>query len=281
MQCRANEITVEHQPPLIGRERTQHALAQDRRAIRHIESARNHGRRASGTGRSRENEPPVSTTPPNSSTSTRRGASASVRELAGAVAATAVLAIVLLVVVGGMRTASSRFAGTTTNENSLLSAATIDVSLVGSSDDGVADGDGGDTSAGGARLAIDVANLLPGDSVERCLRVGYSGAIDDVQVRAMGRSEGGTGLDRYLDTEVELGDGDDPECGDFVGATTAFAGTLSALSTEHGDFGAGVPLLVGAADGDAVTVRVRIELRNDNRAQGLDSQFWIVVEARP
>ena len=35
------------------------------------------------------------------------------------------------------------------------------------------------------------------------------------------------------------------------------------------------------ADGDATTVRLTFRLVDDNRAQGLDTAFWLVFEARP
>ena len=36
-----------------------------------------------------------------------------------------------------------------------------------------------------------------------------------------------------------------------------------------------------ASDGSATTVRLTFRLVDDNRAQGLDTAFWLVFEARP
>jgi hypothetical protein len=195
----------------------------------------------------------------------------------GAFVAALALAVALAAVVGGVRTASGRFAGTTSNEGSLLQAAAIDLQ-VGEPGGGPGNGSGG---ASVSSLALDAANLLPGDVVQRCLIVGYAGAIDAVDVRMSGRIDGGTGLERYLDATVELGTGTDPDCSDFAGTASRFDGTLSELATLHDGFATGLELLEDAVDGATVTVRVRVELQSDDRAQGRDTEFWFDLEVRP
>jgi hypothetical protein len=188
-----------------------------------------------------------------------------------------VLAAALAAVVGGVRTASGRFAGTTSNEGSLLQAAAIDLQIGEPGRDAGTGGGGASVSS----LALDAANLLPGDVVQRCLTVRYTGALDAVDVRMSGRIDGGTGLERYLDATVELGAGTDPDCTDFAAAEPRFAGTLSELATVHDGFATGLELLADAVDGAAVTVRVRVELRSDDAAQGRDTEFWFDLEVRP
>ncbi len=209
----------------------------------------------------------------------RRGADpgAPLHRLVGAVVAALALAVALAAAVGGVRTASGRFAGTTSNEGSLLQSAAIDL-RVGEPGGGAGNVGGG---ASVSSLALDAANLLPGDVVQRCLIVGYAGALDAVDVRMSGRIDGGSGLERYLDATVELGAGTDPDCTDFAVTAERFDGTLSELAAVHDGFGTGLEVLSDAVDGASVTVRVRVELQADDRAQGRDTEFWFDLEVRP
>ena len=195
------------------------------------------------------------------------------RRVIGALLGTLAFGAALVAVVGGVRTASGRFAGTTRNEGSLLSAATIDLRVTAAID--------GDDIASVEALALDAANLVPGDVVQRCMVVGYSGVVDDVDVRMTGRIDGGSGLDAHLDAEVDLGTGSDPACSDFARNRSSWAGTLDELAAQHGGFETGLELMTGADDGDSVTIRVRLALQDDDRAQGLDTGFWFELEVRP
>ncbi|MFN8024158.1 MAG: hypothetical protein U0Q03_21695 [Acidimicrobiales bacterium] len=218
---------------------------------------------------------PTEPTTPDAPVALRRPAGrARARSVIAALIATIVFASALVAAVLGMRTASGRFAGTTRNDGSLLTAAVVDLRLTGDA----ADASDPATSTG---LAIDASNLLPGDAVERCLEVRYQGDLDDVDVRLTGRLDGGTGLDRYLAADVELGRGTDPACTDFASDHALFAGTLRDLADGHGSFDTGVAVMDDAVDGATTTVRIRVALVDDDAAQGLDTAFWLVVEARP
>ena len=52
------------------------------------------------------------------------------------------------------------------------------------------------------------------------------------------------------------------------------------LDQGFGDFESGVDLIPAADDGATTTVRLSVEVRSDNQAQGLTTEFWIIVEAR-
>ena len=67
----------------------------------------------------------------------------------------------------------------------------------------------------------------------------------------------------------------------LIGTGELFAGSLSELAATHDGFTTGMALLSDAADGATVTVRVRVELASDDRAQGRDTQFWFDLEVRP
>lgn len=174
----------------------------------------------------------------------------------------------------GVRTASGRFGGTTANEGSLLTAANVELRL------GAGAGDPVSADASSA-LVISARNLVPGDRMSRCITVSYRGDVDGAELRLIGRRDGGSGLDGYLSSVVVPGHGSDPACSDFVATDTAFEGTLAELSSDHGTSATGVLVADGLADGAAVTVRIDVELVDDDAAQGLDTVFWLVLEVRP
>ncbi len=167
-----------------------------------------------------------------------------------------------------LSTASASFAGSTSNDNSLFEAATVDLT--------VANGNGSSS-----RLAIEADGLYPGLAIERCLVVGYRGSLDDVPIRLHGELGEGTGLDRYLRTTIELGSGNAPACEDFRPTARVFGGTLAELWQEHATFASGIELMPSASDGDTISVRLATELDDDDQAQGLMTTFVIVFEARP
>lgn len=180
----------------------------------------------------------------------------------------AVLVAIVVLIWSSITTASARFSGSTSNESSLFEAAAVDV-IVGSPDADVTE------------LRIDGEGLYPGRVVERCLPVKFSGSIDDVAIRLIGQKQGGSGLEDFVRTEVQIGAGTDNECTDFVAQRTAFQGTLGELWTQHGDFANGVDILEAATDGDTATVRIQVEVESDDEAQGLNTKFSLLIEARP
>jgi len=171
-------------------------------------------------------------------------------------------------------TASARIAGSTESGGSLLQAASVSLER--------------NDEAGGrlaSELLVDAEGLYPGVVVERCLPVRYSGSLDDVPLVLSARISAGTGLDRYLDTAVAVGTGTDPECADFApgrgaGADPAWAGTLAALVSDHPRYERGLGL-ARLADGQAVTVRFRFEVRSDDGAQGRSTDVRLRFEVRP
>lgn len=209
---------------------------------------------------------------PHGGATTRRRADVRRPTASGAVAlviSLTVVAAAVVVVLNTVGSAAGRFSGSTANEGSLLAAAAIDV--------GVGTGD----PSSSASLLVDVDNLLPGTVVERCLVVTYRGSIDDVDIRLAGRRDAGTGLEDYLDTTIETGLGSDPACTDFAPARSAFVGPLGDLWTERGMFERAVHVADAVASGSQTTVRIALELRSDDAAQGRETTFWMTIEARP
>ncbi len=141
---------------------------------------------------------------------------------------------------------------------------------------------GEDGPLGSSGLAMDADNLVPGQQIHRCIQVGYSGGVDDVSVRLFGRAEDGSGLERFLDTEVDVGVGTSTDCTDFVASTDrSFEGSLEELWHRHTDFASGIVLDDQLADGQSFTIRIAVALADDDRAQGLATAFWLMFEVRP
>ncbi|MFW2381827.1 MAG: hypothetical protein ACN4GZ_08730 [Acidimicrobiales bacterium] len=180
----------------------------------------------------------------------------------------AVMVAALVLVWSSLTTASARFSGSTSNENSLFTAAAVDVVV-------------GTPGVDATELRIDGDGLYPGRVVQRCLPVKFIGSIDGVAVRLMGRSQGGTGLEQFVQTTVETGSGTDNECADFSPEQTVFQGSLDSLWRSHGNFASGLDIMASADDGEQTTVRVQVEVESNNDAQGLTSAFSLLIEARP
>lgn len=185
------------------------------------------------------------------------------------VGAVLALAAAALLIAGAVGPVTARFSGSTNTTGSLLRTAVVDLEIRG-------DGSGATGS-----LAIDAENLVPGDVVTRCLTVVYHGSASDVDVRLLGRSDGGSGLEAYLRAVVETGTGTDPACADFTTQARLWDGLLGSLWAQHASFATGVAVAEDLDDGDAAALRVTLELVDDDRAQGRDTAFWLVLEARP
>lgn len=185
---------------------------------------------------------------------------------------------VAAVVASIVDTADARFAGSTDNRGSLLGAGEVELELV-------TDGASGVSADSEIReLTIDARNIVPGETIERCVVVAYSGSVDDVDLRLYGRIEEGGGLEAFLDTSFEVGAGFDPACSDFslpaVDPVT-WSGTLAEFGNERDSYATAIPVLESASSESTATLRTELTLLPDNRAQGLATAFWLVLEVRP
>ena len=186
-----------------------------------------------------------------------------------ALASLLVLGAAVVFVCSGVTTASARIAATTSNDSSLLTAATVDL---------VVDGGAEVASTG---LLIDAAGLYPGIVVERCFEVTYWGSADVVPIRMFGQLGNGSGLESFINTTVEIGTGTQTSCGDFVPSSQLFDDTLADLWTRHASFDSGLTVIDAAQSGAGTWMRVTIEVIDDNDAQDLTTTFWLTLEARP
>ncbi|MEM1332359.1 MAG: hypothetical protein AAGG08_02780 [Actinomycetota bacterium] len=172
-------------------------------------------------------------------------------------------------------TAESRFAGVTDNRGSLLEAGEVRLELVT---------DQPEAEVERSELAIVGSDLLPGQTVERCIVVGYSGSVDSVDLRLYGGADENDELARFLDTRIDVGSGFDPDCADFSLPEidpVSWIGELNQFAVTADSFATGLPVLDDTPSETTATVRVRLTLANDNRAQGLSAAFWLAFEVRP
>lgn len=174
-------------------------------------------------------------------------------------------------------TASARIAGSTESGGSLLQAASVSLQR-----DTSGSGSGGSGGGLASELLVDADGLYPGVVVERCLPVRYAGSLDDVPLVLSARISSGTGLERYLDTAVDVGTGADPACGDFAPtpAGRAWSGTLAALASDHPRYERGLDL-AGLGDGQGVTLHFRFQVTSDDGAQGRSTAVHLRFEVRP
>ena len=185
-----------------------------------------------------------------------------------AVGAVVVLTAAGLLAWSGVTTAKGRITGTTGTQ-SLFTAAVVDLRL------GIGD------ARTASDLVVDGGGLYPGKLLQRCVVVNYAGSAATPRVRLFAGQTTGNGLDRFLDTEVTIGSGSDPDCRDFTGSVPAFRGTLTEFAARHPSFDDGIEVLRPTGEQASVTVRFALDVLSDNRAQGLVTEIPVTVEVRP
>jgi hypothetical protein len=124
---------------------------------------------------------------------------------------------------------------------------------------------------------FDLGPLRPGEGGQRCIEVTVvSGTPARVGIAATGLT---TGLDAYLDVDIESGSGGGfGSCGGFSG-TSIYHGTLADFLNT---FPAGSPLedWTPTADGQRRTYRITVRLRDDQGAQGGKAALNLVWRGR-
>jgi hypothetical protein len=183
---------------------------------------------------------------------TRPGRKAGTGKLFGSLAAVALVGVV------GFVGTQAAISDTTENPGNQFNAGTIDL----------VDNDA-DT------YMYQVNNVQPGDSIERCIRVSYSGTLDSTVKLFMT-----TPLDTlapYVDMTVEAGtqaSSSFPSCTGFSSTANLYTGTLSGFQTTHPTAAAGLAHSPNGAspwtDGDSVVYRVTLTLQNTARNPGED-----------
>lgn len=136
------------------------------------------------------------------------------------------------------------------------------------------------TDSGGVPV-LSGADLAPGGFLENCVVLTYSNLNASRNGIGMYGLPSGNGLANYLDFTVEIGNGGVfGDCSGFSGARV-FNGTLAAFGQSHPAPASQLLLATVANPNGDLTVRMRLRLRDDNRAQGRTSAAvlaWTVGE---
>lgn len=167
-------------------------------------------------------------------------------------AAAASLALVSLLV---MHVSSAAFSATTTNASN--SWATGSIAL--SDDDG------------GSSAMFSVTGMMPGDTVQKCIVVTYTGAVDPTAVKLY-TTVVDSDLAAHLDVTVKEGTGGSfSDCSTFTPVNTIVNNsTLSAFATSHSDYSNGAGVWNPTTTGDKQTYEFTVTLGTDtpSSAQG-------------
>ena len=168
------------------------------------------------------------------------------------------LAAVAMVGVVGVMGTSAALSDTTTNEANEFNAGAIDL-----------------TDNDGETFMYQVDNALPGSSIDRCIKVSYTGTLDSTVKLFMSTPIGAVGP--YVDLRVEAGTqatSTFPNCTGFTPAATVFTGTLAGFQTTHGAAASGLAYSPNGAgpwrNNDSVVYRVTLTLQNTARPAGAD-----------
>ena len=188
----------------------------------------------------------------------------------GAVVAAAVM-LAFLVPLTGSRAA---FSATTDNTANSFAAGTV----------AIEDDDSGS-------VLFDVSDLVPGDAVENCIEIKYTGSLDS-DIKLYSGNLTGTGLGTYLTMDIDRGTGGafvetedgtgNTSCTGFTKDATGgdvYDGTLAGLATAHTSFANGAGAYQ-AVTNDTKVFKFSVTVANNNLAQGKTAGIDFTWEAQ-
>jgi predicted ribosomally synthesized peptide with SipW-like signal peptide len=152
----------------------------------------------------------------------------------------------------------SAFSSTTSNNNNQFASGTVVLT---------------DNDAGAAMYSV--SNKKPGDSVQSCITLTYTGTLA-ADVKLYTTSSIGA-LGQYLDMTVDVGSGNPtfPGCSGFTFGSNIWTGTLQAFAAAHNAYANGIVAYPGAQtqwnQNDTLVYRFTLTLQNNNNAQGLST----------
>ena len=167
------------------------------------------------------------------------------------------------IVVGAVATLAglgtfSAFSSTTSNDGNQFASGTVVI---------------GDNDLGAAMYSV--SNKKPGDSVQACITLTYTGSLA-ADVKLYTASTIGA-LGQYLDLTIDKGSGSPafPGCTGFTLGSNIFSGTLQSFASGHNSYATGVVAYPGSQtqwnQNDTLVYRFTLTLQNNNAAQGLST----------
>ncbi len=142
-------------------------------------------------------------------------------------------------------------------------------------------------------LLFDADGLYPGRTVSSCVNVAYEGSIP-ADIRLHASLSGGTGLEDHVQLRLTRtsrqtcepagapAGATGPDAGQPEdGAGDVFVGLLGNLWLAHPRYDEGLVLIEGVERGDRLILEAEIEMVGGDDAQGLTTEFAIILEARP
>ena len=184
-----------------------------------------------------------------------------------------IVAAAIVVAWSAVTTSTARLSASTSGSGS-FSAGNVELTQAGSS----------------VALLFDADGLYPGRVIASCVAIDYEGSIP-ARIRLHASKAGGTGLEDYVELRLWVRPaGECPETeevqspdqvSDLAIGEPRFQGFLGELWRTHGDFEQGLELQASAESGDRLVIEAEVELVDDEAAQGLVTEFTMVLEARP
>lgn len=167
-------------------------------------------------------------------------------------------------------------------------------------------------------LLFDADGLYPGRQVTSCVSIAYEGSVP-ADIRLHASRSGGTGLEEHVELRLtqsssgtcdeaddeansaespstdqgpdelaavdpipfELTAVDPPSTDDAGAAASVYTGLLGELWRAHPDYDNGLVLIERAERGDRLLLDAVVEMVGGDEAQGLTTEFAIIIEARP
>ena len=131
---------------------------------------------------------------------------------------------------------------------------------------------------------FNLTDMTPGNTFTKCITVTYTGTIPTQPVKIYrSGTVTGTGLDEYLDLDIEIGTGGTyaNNCAGFTSSGNVYNGTLKAFATTHTAYSDGATTTwTPSANPQTRTFRFTLEVQDTNTAQGKTAGFGFTWEAQ-
>jgi hypothetical protein len=185
------------------------------------------------------------------------------RRILGGVAALAVIGAAVVLIASAISTSSARVSANTSGQ-SFFAAGTVSLRQPDAA----------------VEMLFDADGLYPGVEVTGCVDIEYTGSVP-AALRVHGERLGGTGLDDYVDLRMQVAPGGCTASADEDAGTTIYDARLATMWLRHADYDSGVTVASAVRPGDRLALHASATIADDNRAQGLTTDFSITIEARP